>query len=130
MTDHLVAPTGDLSMSVTRGRRVTDGGLDAVPTPELSLRTIIEHGLPRRDLPAKINAWRLRNIPNLWRGVWRYYVAKLTRTPTFVGTLWMTVRRGSGDVEHLGLASLRVVTTAGVGYIVDAFQNLTELENM
>lgn len=30
----------------------------------------------------------------------------------------------------LGLAGLRVVTTVGVGYIVDAFQNTTELENM
>lgn len=30
----------------------------------------------------------------------------------------------------LGLASFRVVTTAGVGYIVDAFQNSVELEDM
>lgn len=29
----------------------------------------------------------------------------------------------------LGLASFRVVTTAGVGYIVDAFQNSVEMEN-
>lgn len=30
----------------------------------------------------------------------------------------------------LGLASFRVVTTAGVNFIVDAFQNSTELENL
>jgi hypothetical protein len=30
----------------------------------------------------------------------------------------------------LGLASFRVVTTAGVGYIVDAFQNSVEMEDM
>lgn len=31
---------------------------------------------------------------------------------------------------YLGLAGTRVVTTVGVGYIVDAFQNAVELENM
>lgn len=30
----------------------------------------------------------------------------------------------------MGLASLRVVTTAGVGFLVDAFQNSTEMENL
>ena len=33
-------------------------------------------------------------------------------------------------VEDHGLVSKKVVTTVGVGYIVDAFQNSTELENM
>lgn len=35
-----------------------------------------------------------------------------------------------GDVTEYGTLSRRVVTDAGVGYIVDAFQNLVELENM
>lgn len=35
-----------------------------------------------------------------------------------------------GTRENLGLVSTKVVTTAGVGYIVDAFQNSVELENM
>lgn len=35
-----------------------------------------------------------------------------------------------GHVIDYGVLSRRVVTTAGVGYIVDAFQNLVELENM
>ena len=35
-----------------------------------------------------------------------------------------------GRRDDLGLVSYKVVTDAGVGYIVDAFQNLTELENM
>lgn len=35
-----------------------------------------------------------------------------------------------GDVTEYGTLSTRVVTTAGVGYIVDAFQNLVEAENM
>jgi hypothetical protein len=35
-----------------------------------------------------------------------------------------------GQVLDYGVLSRRVVTDAGVAYIVDAFQNLTELENM
>jgi hypothetical protein len=33
-------------------------------------------------------------------------------------------------VQDLGLLGTKVVTTVGAGYIVDAFQNLVELENM
>jgi len=36
----------------------------------------------------------------------------------------------NGDTEQLGLISTRVVTNTGVNFIVDAFQNTTELENM
>ena len=46
------------------------------------------------------------------------------------GALYITVTRGNGDVVPYGLASLRVVTDTGVGFIVDAFQNSVELENM
>lgn len=38
--------------------------------------------------------------------------------------------RGPCRVEDYGVVSRKVVTTVGVGYIVDAFQNLVELENM
>jgi hypothetical protein len=41
-----------------------------------------------------------------------------------------TVIRGDGRVEVLGLLSEHVITTAGVGFLVDAWQNLTELENL
>lgn len=48
-----------------------------------------------------------------------------------IGHLWLAkIGRGGLLVDDLGLASCRVVTNAGVAYIVDAFQNLTELENM
>jgi hypothetical protein len=40
------------------------------------------------------------------------------------------VIRGNGQVLDLGLISTRVVTDLGVQFIVDAFQNLKELENM
>lgn len=47
-----------------------------------------------------------------------------------IGHLWLSHIDLSGQVTDLGLVSCRVVTTTGVGFIVDAFQNLTELENM
>lgn len=40
------------------------------------------------------------------------------------------VRYFGGEVVSYGLLSTRLVTDNGVGFIVDAFQNLTELENM
>jgi hypothetical protein len=39
-------------------------------------------------------------------------------------------RRGHYVREDFGVVSRRMVTTAGVNYIVDAFQNTTELENL
>lgn len=37
---------------------------------------------------------------------------------------------GDGGVEVLGVVSRKVITDAGVAYIVDAFQNLTEVESL
>ena len=48
---------------------------------------------------------------------------------TPVGRLYVTKTSANGAVEHLGLVSTKVVTTAGVNFIVDAFQNLTEVES-
>jgi hypothetical protein len=49
---------------------------------------------------------------------------------TLQGRLFVKVHRLDGRWEDYGLVSTRVVTTAGVNFIVDAFQNLVELENM
>lgn len=48
---------------------------------------------------------------------------------TPVGRLYVTKISPDGSREELGLVSTKVVTTAGVNYIVDAFQNTTEVEN-
>lgn len=48
---------------------------------------------------------------------------------TPVGRLYAVVNRVDGSTEDLGLISTKVVTDAGVAYIVDAFQNITEVEN-
>jgi len=75
----------------------------------------------------KLVGWKLRNVVNLLRG-WLAFVPWLGRIVP-VGRLYATVIRADGRREQFGLVSTRVVTTAGVNAIVDAFQNTVELEN-
>lgn len=92
------------------------------------------HGLPQPGLDPEVNEWRQDNLPNLWRGAWRVLLqkqaSKITHCPAAFGALYGRVVKGDGKVLDLGLMSMRVVTDTGVGFIVDAFQNLVELENM
>lgn len=91
---------------------------------------IVRHGFPRPGLSREVFMWRLRNLPNLWRGLRTVFWASVHGIPTYYGALSMVVTRGDGQVIDYGLASLRVVTTTGVNFIVDAFQNTTEVENL
>lgn len=47
---------------------------------------------------------------------------------TPVGRLYVKHIKADGSVEDYGLMSTKVVTDAGVAFIVDAFQNITEVE--
>lgn len=95
-------------------------------TPSL-LRTLAQ-GLPRRGLDRAVFWWRVRNLPHLLAGSWRLLVASLFRLPVHHGALYLRVRRRDGTVLDLGLAGLRVVTTAGVNFLVDALQGTVEPE--
>lgn len=115
--------------AVQLGGKPVDGH-DIVKASDPSLREIIKNGLPQPGLSREVNTWRAKNAPNLWRGARRVLAARALNLPTFYGALWLRKIDGqTGAVTDYGLASLRVVTTAGVGYIVDAFQNITEVEN-
>jgi hypothetical protein len=103
--------------------------LTAVPAGELSLAEIVHYGFPRRGLTQDINTWRWNNFPNLWRGLRKLLIAKRFQLPTLYGKLSL-VKIADGHITDYGLVSLRVVTDTGVAFIVDAFQNSTELENM
>jgi hypothetical protein len=72
----------------------------------------------------------MRNWPNVIRGAWRLFIAKWLHIPVQYGQLWLRVHRADGSVEDLGLAGFKQVTTVGAGFIVDAWQNSVELENM
>lgn len=85
---------------------------------------------PRRGLPDQVNQYRVRNAANVLRALPRIQAAQALGMPMFYGSLCGKVIRRDGTIEDLGLLGLRVVTTAGVGFIVDAHQNLVELEDM
>ncbi len=122
----LVAPSGELSLRVIRGSK----NEPAVGPVVSNWRDVVAHGFPRPGQPEALQRWKLRNAPNLWRGARRFAMARALRLPHFYGELWLKVIYADGGECDLGLVSMRVVTDVGVGYIVDAFQNLVELENM
>lgn len=69
--------------------------------------------------------WQLQNLRHLLRGL-PDVIFGLVRP---VGRLYVDVLRADGRRERLGLVSTRVVTTAGVNYLVDALQGTVEPEN-
>lgn len=87
-------------------------------------REFWRYALPHRGLGKATNRWRLLN---LWRLLWpmlgltyfRVGHALGFRMAFATGALWLRVNRADGSVEHLGLASLKVVTTVGATKIVD-----------
>ena len=105
-----IAPSGSLGLEVTRYG-------NPWPRRAVTVGDIIQHGLPNSSQSDPVNEWRTRNIRHLQRGARQVLAAKAVRAPIMFGQLWLTVFRGDGTVEDLGLASLRVVTTAGVTYI-------------
>lgn len=81
--------------------------------------------------------WRLKNAAR-WAYVKGWVAFHLVRPfaawwglLVACATLRIRVHRAAtGTWEDFGIVGYRVVTTAGVGFIVDAFQNTTELENL
>ncbi len=114
------APAGTVALTVFR-------------QPGRGVRGFLSHGLPRRGLPRDVFVWRLRMLPRLALQAARVAVAcaagRLCGTPVMYGRLSLRLTRADGAVLDLGIASYRVVTTAAVNAIVDAFQNTFEVEN-
>jgi hypothetical protein len=129
MHEGSVAPAGDLGLRLIRNAQLSPPPIIDWPA-NTDPKVVREHGLPRPGLSDEVNLWRARNIPNLWRGLRRVKLAKALGIPFPYGALYLTKITGDGKVIPYGLASLRVVTTVGVNYIVDAFQNTVELEEM
>jgi hypothetical protein len=114
---------GDRSFKVFRGHR------NERPPVDRKLRDYLRQALPiTRD--REVNLYRLSNLVNVQRGVRKIAMARMLNVPHIHANLYAKVIRGNGQELDLGLISTRVVTDAGVQFIVDAFQNLKELENM
>lgn len=77
-----------------------------------------------------LKKYREANWHNIIRGLDKIILAKRYGIPTFYGILSAKIIRADGDIIDYGLISARAVTTTGAGFVVDAFQNLVELENM
>lgn len=120
-----IAIKGDRMFEVTRGGR---NGDDERPKRERII-DLLRAVLPSRDEPAEVNRYRIKNLPNIMRGLRQLMLARLFRIGHSFGTLSATLTRGDGTVVDYGVVSYRVVTTAGRDYLVDAMQNLTEPEN-
>lgn len=56
-------------------------------------------------------------------------IDRLSRIVVLESGLSLVVIRANGRREDLGVVSQRVITTAGVGFLVDAWQNIVELES-
>jgi hypothetical protein len=98
-----------------------------------SVLDAIRYGTPARGFlfgrAGERRAWQRANQANFVRSL--EDEEKFAQGRLFaIGHLWGSVFRQDGSVLDLGLMSCRVVTDTGVGYVVDAFQNLVELENM
>lgn len=123
------------------GKVATKGTVDMRvirPNPKplrttFSLREVREWGYPQKGLRQAVNDWREQN----WAANLRDAVYRLKAASTIHGLLGGDVRAFSelylakiskADYQWMGLASVRVVTTAGVNFIVDAFQNSVEVE--
>jgi hypothetical protein len=101
-------------------------GGSARPRGELSARFIPRNGFYANGMPHDLSlrlhlrglllelSLRLRlSVKGFWRGL-------LHASGIFgVGRLYASVLRADGSVEHLGLLCTKVVTDAGVAYIVD-----------
>lgn len=96
-----------------------------------------KHGCYANGLPSDL-PWR-RRVSTWWKevalrgrlcvkGFWR----GLQGTGVFgVGRLYASVIRAHGGVEHLGLLSTKVITDAGVAFLVDDWDNsVTDLTTM
>jgi len=66
--------------------------------------------------------WKLRNFRNVWRGLWRVWLARLLGLATMHGELRARLFRADGRIVDYGLVSTRVVTTAFVNFMVDQLQ--------
>lgn len=144
------AAAGQVGLLVNRGQRPL----------QVPFSQVLKRGLPNKKAVPAVNQWRRANMMNLLRGAHRVWTAEKLGLACFYGALYLDVWRPLVNVDdllkefcdpyvpgrnfvlwaqqrgipfaglRLGLASTRVVTDVGVGYIVDSHQNSVELENM
>jgi hypothetical protein len=103
------------------GDRLTRQVIRQVPQHNTTIRGLwqsIKGGLPCRGLDPRVFWWRVRNIPNLLAGCIPILVAKLMDQRHGYGVCHLRKICQDGTVLDYGVASHRLITTAGVNKIV------------
>jgi hypothetical protein len=122
-------PSGSLGLKTQRARDLF------APGRALEDAEILEVARPQLGLDDEINDWRAdgrdKIVSDLQELGYARSVARKHGLPFFWSQLWLKVKRAeSGLVVPLGLAGIKVLTDTGAGFIVDAFANTVEMENM
>ena len=73
--------SGELELKVLRPNFGSPG------IERVSVGEIVRLGAPQLGLSHEVNEWRVRNLPNLWRGMRDVRAANKCRAPTFIGFL-------------------------------------------
>jgi hypothetical protein len=119
---------GSMKLSGDRSFKVLRPGNER-PLVDQRFRDYLKQALPITN-DRDVNLYRFSNLVNVQRGVRKIAMARMLHVPHIYASLYAKVIRGDGRVLDLGLISTRVVTDAGVQYLVDCLQNLQEPENM
>lgn len=108
-------------------KRITLNG-KAVRGP--SIINLLNQSLPHSWEKAEIRCWKAINfLGMIRRQSFRPIIyAKLLKIPNFYGSLRLRKHTLNGEILDYGLVCLKLVTDTGVDFIIDAFQNITEIE--
>lgn len=98
-------PSGSLGLKVIRNQAAKLTALD-----------VLRDGFPRFGLGSEVNAWRLRNCRRLIVPMLKLVLLNRLKVAFFCPALRLTLIR-DGQIIPLGLASMKLVTTAGVTFI-------------
>jgi hypothetical protein len=102
-----IRPSGELTLRLLKR--------DQEPKRVL-IKDIIRDGFPRPGLPREAFRWRLRNFAHLLIPAFKVAVINRLHIVAIQGSVYLKVIRNGVEID-LGLASLRVVTDAGVAYL-------------
>lgn len=97
---------------------------------ERSFLKLLNEANPFAEQAKGTRGWKIKNFLRLVKPLLKIGTAKLLGIGTHYGSLYLVKIAANGQKTDYGLVSLRVVTDAGVDFIVDAFQNSVEVENM
>lgn len=142
-TNGSIGPRADVRMAVTRDLgNLRERSAPQRPSLAWHLRNWVQYR--RRDLPTLAASAFVGWLPGLlkiecqlqgavyradWSRLGPEQILRVKQLLTENFPIHELPRYFAGDVTAYGVLSRRLITTAGVNYMVDAFQNLTELEN-